>query len=346
MRRLPGILLVLVLSLAASHGDTSGGATAAATALVAALPESGRRVILYPFADRERFDLHLYPFFLDGLALEEMEPPARDHAHTMVGSVLSPEGRTSIDLVRSLEEDVAVIEQGKRGIWPAVSNYRRPDRYFTTLFGEPGAEHPWGFRFDGHHVSINATFVPGTTASVTPFFLGSQPRIVEGGARAGLQVLEAEERLARELLASLDPEQKGKALLAFSPGRELFHGTGPRLDPLEPVGLARGEMNEAQQALLDGLIGVYLDRAASAIAAAARAEYAAAGLDTIRFAWAGSEVEGAPHYYRVHGPGFMLEFDNSLPDADHIHTIWREFAGDFGRDLLAEHYALAHPSGP
>ena len=161
MRRLLGIFLVSALSLAASHGDTSGGATAAATALLAALPEPDRRRILYPFPDSEQLDLHLYPFFLDGLALEDIEPEARHHALTMVASVLSPAGQASVEHVRNLEEDVAVIEQGKRGIWPAVSKYRRPDRYFTTLFGEPGSAQPWAFRFDGHHVSINATFVPG-----------------------------------------------------------------------------------------------------------------------------------------------------------------------------------------
>lgn len=340
-RRLVAAALLLIA--ATPEPGSADRARQAAEALLAALGPGQARTISFPFEGRERLDLHLYPFFLDGLRLSELGPEARAAQDALLASVLSPDTLARVHTIRSLEEDVAALEREKGGIWRIVRHSRDPERYTTALFGAPSTESPWGFRFDGHHVSLNATFVPGELPSVTPLFLGSQPRVVEAPSpRAGAQVLALEEQLARDLLASLTEDQRDTAILPFSPGREMFVGVGARLDPFEPQGLARGAMRPEQQATLDALIDVYLDRASEEIADAARARYAKAGLDSVVFAWAGGELPGQPHYTRVQGPTFLLEFDNSLPEADHIHTIWREFDGDFGEDLLAEHYSQSH----
>lgn len=339
-------LLPLLLLAATLPPDAAIRARGAAEALLRSLPAGQARVATFPFEGRERKDLHLYPFFLDGLRLSELDDAGRSSLDALLGSVLSEEGLGQVHTVRALEEDVAALERDRGGVWRLVRKSRDPERYFLAIFGAPAGDSPWGFRFDGHHVSLNVTVPPGALPSVTPLFLGSQPRVVgEGSPRAGVQVLAEEEALARDLLLSLTEAQRASAILPFSPNRGMFLGVGARVAVWSPEGVPRSALDAAQRSTLDALIDVYLDRATIEIADAARARYAAAGLDNIRFAWAGSEVAGEPHYVRVHGPTFLLEFDNSLPGADHIHTIWRELDGDFGEDLLAAHYAAAH-AGP
>jgi hypothetical protein len=80
------------------------------------------------------------------------------------------------------------------------------------------------------------------------------------------------------------------------------------------------------------------------IAAARMGKLRSAGFNNIYFAWAGGFEHGLPHYYRIQGPTFLIEYDNIQNNANHIHSVWRDFSGDFGADLLAEHYQGAHRS--
>jgi hypothetical protein len=124
--------------------------------------------------------------------------------------------------------------------------------------------------------------------------------------------------------------------------RPLFIGEGPQVARPAPRGIKRTDLDPAQQALLDALVAAYYANFSDPIAAERLAAIDAAGRDAIHFAWAGSLSPGAPGYYRVQGPNFLIEFDNTAPEADHVHAILREFDGDYGRDLLAEHYAREH----
>jgi hypothetical protein len=84
---------------------------------------------------------------------------------------------------------------------------------------------------------------------------------------------------------------------------------------------------------------VYASLMAEDLAAARLASIREAGLDEITFAWAGGPDRSARHYYRIQGPTFLIEYDNAQNDGNHIHSVWRDFDGDFGRDILREHLA-------
>lgn len=323
--------------------DTASRLTAAAQSFLASLDAGQRKDVEYDFDDSERFDLRLAPIGLDGIALSDLDAEQRARARDLRAAALSEQGLRKVELIMSLENEVRQLE-GERLIGLFTRFIRDPERYFTTIYGEPSTSEPWGFRFDGHHVSLNFTVVPGAPPASTPLFLGAQPRQVrQGWERAGLRVLAAEEDLARELYLSFDEAQRARATLPYESDRELFLGDVRFIDLSEPPkGLPRSEMNDEQKRLLDALLDVYIDNFPADVAAARRAEIDPAGRDAIHFAWAGSTEPGRGCYYRLQGPTLLLEFDDTVPGNDHIHTLWRDPRRDFGRDLLAEHRARAH----
>jgi hypothetical protein len=262
-------------------------------------------------------------------------------------TALSEGGLRKVETIMSLEREVRERD-GRTWVGSLLGGVAQGEqRYYVSLFGEPRAGSAWGARFDGHHVSLNWTVT--ADGAFTPLFLGAEPREVpEGAPRAGLRALAEEEDRASALVATLDPLRRARAELeltyyASGPGlwnRPLFLGEGERVDPAAPQGISRAELLPVQQALLDGLIDTFLANYGRELAGAWRSTRR--GRDAIHFAFAGSLVRGEPGYYRVQGPTFLIEFDNTAREADHVHTILREFDGDFGRDLLADHYERAH----
>ena len=163
------------------------------------------------------------------------------------------------------------------------------------------------------------------------------------GPRKGLRILGAEEDAARTLLQSLDAAQRTKAVInATAPG-DMVTMANVDIKPLSPSGLRADAMTAAQRELLMRLLDVYTGMMASDIAADRLARVRKAGVDKIAFAWAGETERGKKHYYRVQGPTFLIEYDNTQNDGNHVHSVWRDFNGDFGRDLLREHLrSVAH----
>lgn len=314
---------------------------AAGSTLVAALDAPQRERALYAFDDGERFDLRLAPLWLEGLQVGEMREEQRPLLWRLLAAGLSESGTEKVRTIMSLEREVSRLDREASFGWVRARVIDRdPQAYYLTVYGDPGGGGPWGYRFDGHHVSLNYTVVPGETPSATPMFLGGQPRVVrEGWERAGLQVLAAEENAARTLYASLEGSARERATLAYEANRGLLLGDKARPDlGDESAGLARGEMSAAQTRALDALIEVYLANLAPGIARARR-DAIESDRDAVRFAWAGAAAPGEPHYYRIHGPSFLIEFDNTTADADHIHVVWHDLESDFGLDILQRHYA-------
>ena len=349
----------LALGIASLGIAWSGGATGVGSQLAAAvsawlegLDADQRDSVHYADDDAERFDLRLAPMGLEGLSGEEMSESQWRQWLDALGLALSAEGRRKVETIMSLEREVQQLDQ-RSFFWRWFGRlYRGERRYFASVYGDPGGDAPWGLRFDGHHLSLNWTEAGGEL-SVTPLFLGSQPRQVpEGWERAGLRALAAEEDAGLALWTHLAPKQRAKAELelAHPTGlggrvRPLFLGEGERVRPGEPRGIARREMNAAAQAALDALIETWLANFAPAVASRQRARIDAAGREGIHFALAGNLAPGEPGYYRVQGPTFLIEWDDTAPEADHVHTLWRDFEGDYGRDGLGEHYARAHGPG-
>ena len=111
---------------------------------------------------------------------------------------------------------------------------------------------------------------------------------------------------------------------------------------MQPEGLGSQDMNAAQREILSALVETYVKRLPEAVAKAEWARLAAADRQAARFAWAGAEERGGPHYYRVLGPSFLAEYDNTQNDANHIHAVWRDLNNDFGEDILLRHYREGH----
>ena len=319
----------------------------AARALQESLPAGQRDQMSYEFADPERYDLRLAPFSLEGLEMVDMDSAAQARLGDLLAVSLGPVGYKKAEEVRALEAEVERQEAWYRKIFVGLFGSTGDQAYFLSLYGDPVRDQPWGYRFDGHHLSVNFTAVEGVV-SPTPLFLGAEPRTIpEGGigGPVGLRVLAHEEDRARELYESLDAAQREKATLELQLGRGLFVGSGERVDPdLRPVGIAAADLTEDQKKRLVALLDTYFQNVAPALGARAKARMEAAGIDSLHFAWAGATTPGAEIYYRVHGPTLLIEFDNTTDDAEHIHTLWRDPSNDFGRDLLRQHYESGHHS--
>lgn len=214
--------------------------------------------------------------------------------------------------------------------------------YYLTIFGEPSATKSWGWRFEGHHLSFNFTVVDGRHVFFAPSFIGSNPAEVRSGPRRGERALAEEEDLGHALLHSLDARQRQAAIFAPDALKEIVTTNKRRVDPPQPVGIAAAQLTPAQREKLVALIQLYLARWRPELAGETFAKITAAGLEQVTFGWAGKTDRSGARYYRIQGPTFLIEFDNFQNQANHIHTTVREFKGDFGHDLLAEHYARDH----
>ncbi len=236
----------------------------------------------------------------------------------------------------SLEKILADLEG-------ALNNHiRNPERYFVTIFGDPSYDAAWGWRIEGHHLSVNFLVVDSCRVACSPNFFGANPARVPGGALEGFVTLPAEEDAARKLLAMLDSHQVGQAVIDKIAPPDIVTQWTPRIRLDDPVGLAIADLTVDQQQAARKLIHVYLGRMAPQLADNQLVSIERQGIDCIHFAWAGSMQQGEPHYYRLHGPSFLVEYDNTQDKANHIHSVWRDLERDWGDDLLREHYARAH----
>ncbi|MEN8159031.1 MAG: DUF3500 domain-containing protein [Myxococcota bacterium] len=345
MRRTALALPFLVLATA-GHAQVEAPlaerlATTAA-ALRAALPEDAHGDALYAFEDDERTDIHFAPIGIDGARHGALPDEAASLAEQLLALSLGPRGHATARLIR--RNELAVMEEELEGWMPDffVRRFRDPGRYFVALFGTPGPDAPWGFRYEGHHLSLNLTLVPGGAPASTPFFLGAQPRIVPaGGPDAGARVLGAEEDAARALVAALPEALRERATLRYADGRDLMAGQVPRLERGDPAGVSRGEAPPEAQVHYDTLVALFATQLAAEVGHARIAEIDAAGRDRLHFLWAEAEEPPGAFYFRLEGPRTLIEVDNTT-DGDHVHAVWHDPAGDFGDHLLAAHLRAAH----
>lgn len=295
---------------------------------------------VFPFDSDERFVWDYRPRPRQGLALQDMTAPQRDCAAALLDAGLSARGAGEVRAIMALEPILAEIE---RAIGRATSSIRNSLLYWFAIFGEPGGRTPWAWRIGGHHVSVHVTLVDAAFVAVTPLFFGSNPATVPHGPHAGQRTLGAEQDLARELLGQLRAPQKAIAIVAAVAPADILTQNYRRADPNAVAqGVAYEQLDGAQRQALARLVRHYVERAAPDIAAVEWQRIEAAGLDRVTFAWAGPEARGHGHYYAVRGPRFLIEYDNTQNEANHIHAVWRDFTNDWGEDLLAAHYAESH----
>ena len=347
MRRLTWYRLLLTVGFFAALGlastvasqRTAASMAASAEAFLATLPADQRATASFSFDsdDRERF--HYIPtemFLRHGLKIEDMNEEQRAAAHELLSRGLSEVGyKTAVDVIE-LEGILGTLETNGRIV-------RSSGWYYFSVFGRPSPRGTWGWRVEGHHLSLHFTVVNGEAVASTPTFFGSNPAEVKEGPHTGMRVLGTEEDAARELLKALDAEQQAAAIIDDEAPRDIATEAFSTVHALGPGGVKAADLTAAQRSLLMRLIGTYTSLMADDLAAARMAELEEAGIDEILFAWAGGTERGDRHYYRVQGPTFLIEFDNTQNNGNHVHSVWRDFDGDFGRDILREHLrASAH----
>jgi len=298
---------------------------------LATLDPAQRSKAVLPFNSEERFHWFYTPVSRKGIPLKELNASQREAALSLLRAGLSERGYTKAETIRKLEAVLREIE-GNSG--PT----RDPDLYFFTFFGEPAANGAWGWRYEGHHCSQNWTILNGQSIGSSPQFFGANPAEVRDGPMKGTRVLSAEEDLARSLVKSLSTEQRGEAVISTTAPGDILTSNQRRAAIQEDRGIAYSKLGKDQQGTLLALIEEYLGAQPRTQARQRLDKIRKAGFDPIRFAWMGGLEKGQGHYYRVQGSTFLIEYDNTQNGANHIHCVWRDFNGDWGEDLLAEHY--------
>ena len=308
---------------------------AEAVAFLRTLTPQQRRAAVFGIDSHERLDWDYVPRERAGLPLKAMDGRQRTAAHALLQAALSNAGYHKATDIMRLEEVLRAMEKGRRFD-------RDPDNYTWIVFGDPEAGAPWGWRIEGHHLSLNFAFAAGPTGAVTPAFMGANPARVPSGPLGGLRVLGAQEDLARELVRGLPAADRDRAIIAARSLGNIVSGPG-RADALKsPVGLPVGDMAPPQRALAERLIEEFVGNLRTDLAEAQRARIREAGVGANSFAWAGPIEPGHAHYFRLHGPRLLIEHDNTQNDANHVHSVWRDPARDFALDLLGEHYRSGH----
>ncbi|MGS0526897.1 DUF3500 domain-containing protein [Zobellia nedashkovskayae] len=212
----------------------------------------------------------------------------------------------------------------------------------SLFFGKPAKDEFWGWRFEGHHVSLNFVATKGTLVSGTPYFMGSNPGIVPSGISEGKQVLKKETEIGFELLNSLAEEQLAQALFSNKAPHEIYSRNNRTATKLEPNGILFSDLSEEQKVIFKKLLNLYLDNYEAEFSKELKNKIEEADINKLSFAWAGSLKPGKGHYYRIQGPTILIEYDNTQNNANHVHTVVRDLTNDFGQDILKEHYNHSH----
>lgn len=329
-------VLVLLFALAcgplAAHElpATAERLRAAAGAFSSRLDTARRAELLRPFDDAARVDWHYTPRSRPGVSLAQLSAAERETLHALLHAALSQAGHQRV-------RDIIELERVLKAIEFALSLLRDPDKYSLVFFGVPDPVTPWGWRFEGHHISLSFTIV-GDRIAASPTFFGANPARVASGPKAGLRALAAEEDEARKLLGMLDTGLRAKAVIDARSYGEIVTRAAANVSPIDGRGLRASEMTELQRAQLKKLIAVYASTLEPGLRDQRVARSEEGDFGAVLFAWAGPTDAGKPHYYRIQGARFLVEYDSSQDGGNHVHTVWRDFDGDFGRDLLREHY--------
>ena len=322
--------------LAAAYERTTeqGVMTNAARAYLNALTPEQRARTTFPFDAAERMNWHFVPLERKGVALREMNSAQKHLAEALLSAGHSQQGIIKAHTIMSLDQ---ILKEMEKGTGPE----RDPEKYYVSIFGEPSEQGTWGYRFEGHHISLNFTVANGRIAS-SPSFFGANPAEVKEGPRAGLRALMREEDIGRELIQSLSESQRQTAIVDKTAYKDIitFDSRKAALNG-QPNGLPASKMTPKQKEILTGLVAEYADNFPPQIADM-RMEQFRKTEGSAWFAWAGGIERGQPHYYRIQTPAFLIEYDDTQNNANHIHSVWRDFNGDFGEDLLAEHYQASH----
>lgn len=320
------VLALIALAPVPVRADIGADMVAAAKAVTEAISGPAADKLTFEFGAAERLNWHFIPRDRKGVPIKEMNDQQSKLAHALIQTGLSKSGYEKATTVMKLESILRELEG------PDSIMKRDPQLYYITIFGTPAMTGTWGWRLEGHHLSLNYTLKDGRVASVTPAFFGANPAHVQSGKYKGLRTLANEEDQAKALLEMLTKEQQTRCKISPEAAKDVRDANlpAPVIEPNQPMGIAWTDLNEAQQKALRELLEVYLANFPERIAAGARGQITSAGFEKIHFAWGGSSDPGISHSYRIQGPTFLVEYVNKIDPAAHIHSYFRSTTEDFG----------------
>ena len=307
----------------------------AARSWLSALTRAQQQQARLDWTDPSREHWHYVPRSRPGVALRDMSPAPAAAAWDLIALLLSTRGVAQVRAQLMLERTLGELTHNQ--------SFRDPGNYALVLFGDPAASAPWCWRFEGHHLSLTTVVAPGYGVAVTPVFFGANPATIpERHAHAGFRLLGAEEDQAFSLVRSLEGQVRAQAMISERALGDIVAGPGREVSLKRFEGIALANLNEPQRDGVMRLLKLYAGTMREEIATPALARLRQAGVEVLHFAWAGSLVPGRPHYFRVHGPTVLIEYDNTQDGANHVHSVWIDPNAVFGRDLLRAHYQGAH----
>jgi len=328
------------LSVSYRAKATAQAMAQAANRFLDSLNDLQRDTVSFPFAGDERYIWNYRPTPRNGLRLMNMTHEQQALALALVDTGMSQRAAEQTRWIMKLDD---ILREHERADGRVFQGWRDAEYYWFSIFGTPGGSAPWGWRAGGHHIGLHFTIVGGDMVSSVPCFLGANPAQVRIGEHAGKRALPEEEDLPRALVQSLDGADRQKAIFSEVAPSDILTDAYRSLDRfILTRGLSYGAMSGEQRDKLVGIVKHYIGRANDEIAGQEWDKVERAGLDGITFAWGGPVEKGAGHYYAIQGPTFVVEYDNTQNDTNHIHSVWRTFDGDWGEDILAQHYAEAH----
>lgn len=323
----------IVVGLAAWAGaiyETAGGQMAtAASRVIGSLNKAQIEKATFDFDSPERLNWHFIPRERKGLSIKEMSGGQRALAFGLLHTGLGASGYLKATTVMSLEQVLRDLEKGSGPV-------RDPELYFLSIFGKPSNRGKWGWRVEGHHLSLNFTVENGKVVSATPTFFGANPAEVRQGTREGLRALAEVEDRALRLIQALDESARKVAVVEEAAPKDIRDANTPQPPTDAAVGLSFAEMNEEQREMLKAIVESYVEDVPMEVGQAWLKEIKEAGPENVKFAWFGPADRSQPHAYRIQGPTFLIEFNNTQNNANHIHSVWRSMLGDFAVPIASE----------
>lgn len=287
---------------------------------------------VFPFDTMSRYEWHYVPpsgVPRHGIAIRELDSIQKQNIYKLLKTYLSSYGYTRTQGIMNTEYLLKELEPNNKG--------RIPENYFVAFYGNPEKDKTWGWKFSGHHLALNYTIVNNQLA-FAPFFFGVYPAVRTNGEAKDKKIFKNEEELAFKLVNSLTQEQKLKAIFKLEAFADIVTNNSQKVVPFDTVGIVAKDLTYEQKHILNQLIVTYLSNMPSKIAQLRMKRIVSENFNEISFGWAGGTKLGEPHYYRIQGKTFLIELDNTQHNANHVHTVWRDFNGDYGIDLLKEHY--------
>ena len=326
------------MTVQSTHAAAVSQMTEACSNFLNSLNSDQKAKTVYSYLDGERIFWYYPPLNRHGLPLREMDAKQRQLAYAVMASGLTDKSYEQAKLIIEHEDILGPleVEQDK------VTFLRDTERYYFTIFGEPGGSDPWGWRVEGHHVCLNYSIWNDKVIAVTPFFFGANPAEVRKGPKNGLRILGDREDLAFELMESLDAGQQSKAIIYDEAPLDILTYNSSKVSLPREEGLPASRMSGTQQEMLMALVTLYVSQVRSDVAQERLDAFKTDGIDGIHLAWAGPVDKSKAHYYRLHGGDFLVEFDNRQDGANHIHSVYRDVENDFASDVLHQHLLLYH----